>query len=304
MALTTGGEGNDSLDGGAGTEDTINGGGGIDTVSYANAGPVTVFLFNGVNGEAVETATGTVDTLISVENVIGSNFDDLIVGDSGANVIQGGGGADLLFGGEGGDVFEYSFDFTEGGGETFSFTEFFASQGGSVVNGEVADGTKQGQFSSLYTKWLEMLIREEGLGTDVLDLGQNSGINGTPVIANMTGEFGERESFTWTSGSGKKAVTHERWYSDTWSAGGGEDSVTSDDGKDTILDFGAGDLLDFSGITEAQFVANFNVDASQDVNGDLQNDTVITINGSTDWSLTLSGVTSNLLAADAIVFSS
>jgi hypothetical protein len=286
--------GDSTLIGGAGS-DFLLGLGDNETASYAGAAAgVTADLSVSA---AIDDGDGSSDVLIDIENVTGSAFADNLAGDFDANVLTGGSGDDVLAGGGGADVFHYSFDFAAGGGETFAFTDFFTANGGRVVDGEVADGTSQGQFSSLYTKWLEMLVSEHGLGTEVLGIGQNSGAGGMPVIENMTGEFGERESFTWTSGSGKKTVTHERWYSDTWSTGGGEDGVTSNDGLDTIVGFGADDVLDFSGITEEQFQAHFSADSS---NGD----TVITINGSSNWSLTLADVTLSLSqVADQAVFS-
>ena len=298
------------LDGGAGN-DVLIGGDGADTASYASASlhGATVDLSTG----AASDGDGGSDFLADIENLIGSGFADSLTGDGLANVIDGGagddalrgvGGNDILTGGAGADVFHYSFDVTPGAGETFSFTQYFAAHGGSVVAGEVANGTKQGEFSSLYTEWLEMLIAEHGLGTQVVDLGQNSGAAGAPVIADMTGEFGERESFTWTSGSGKKAVIHERWYSDTWSSGSGQDTVISADGLDTVLDFGSGDKLDFSGITLEQFLANFNADASSNVAGGSALDTVITIDGFDGWSLTLADVSRSLTdVANDTIFS-
>lgn len=290
------GTNNTTMDGGAGN-DILFGDGNNDTASYASApAGVTVDLSA---FEASDDGYGGRDDLVLIENVTGSAFDDSLTGDPFANVLEGGAGNDTLTGNGGADVFKYSFDFTAGGGETFSFTQFFADHGGTVVNGEVADGTKQGQFSSLYTQWLE------SLGLTVLDLGQNSGPGGMPVVEGPDGTFGERESFTSTSGSGKKAVTHERWYSDTWSAGGGEDTVTSNDGLDTILDFSMGDMLNFSGITKEQFLAHFNADSSGSAAGDASlNDTVLTINGVSNWSLTLADVSLNLTqVADQTTFS-
>jgi hypothetical protein len=301
MAHIIGTSGDDVLLGNPGVDDTIDGGAGTDTVSYANAtAGMLVDLSFGIGFDPV---IGELDILVSMENVTGSAFDDVLGGDAGGNVLRGGGGDDALVGQGGADIFGYSFD-VAGGGETFSFTQFFAAHGGRVVNGEVADGTSQGQFSSLYTKWLEMLAEDHGLGTKVLDIGQNAGSSGSPLIENMTGEFEQRESFSWTSGSGKKTVTHVRWYSDTWSTGGDE-TIASNDGFDRILDFASGeDKLDFSGITMEQFLNNFRADASMDVTGDGLVDTVITIEGSSNWSLTLSGVSRDLLAiADETMFS-
>lgn len=292
-----GGEGNDELfsefgtdgtimDGGAGN-DLLIGFGTNDTASYANdpAG-VTVDLA----GEATDGYGGT-DSLFEIENVIGSAYDDTLIGDDLDNVLQGGGGNDTLTGNGGNDIFKYSFTLTPGdgggGGETFHFTQFFADHGGLVVDGEVADGTKQGQFSSLYTQWLE------SLGLTVLDLGQNAGLDGMPVVEGPEGTFGERESFEWTSGGGKKTVTHERWYSDTWTSdtgsGGGQDTVASGDGFDTIIDFTWGeDKLEFQGLngfTLAQFTSFFEKIES-DVNGDDVMDTQLALIDGT-WGVTL-----------------
>jgi Ca2+-binding RTX toxin-like protein len=300
-----GGAGNDSLqstlvaadttmDGGPGN-DVLFGQGMNDTASYESAAAgVTVDL--GAQ-RAFDDGFGGVDVLNAIENVTGSSWGDNLTGDGNGNALNGGAGDDTitgaagndtLVGGSGADVFGYSFTLTPGEGETQYFTDFFAARGGQVVSGEVANGTSQGQFSSLYTQWLEMLIRDHGLGTAVLDLGQNSGINGTPVIENMTGEFGERESFTWNSGSPKKTVVHERWYSDSWSTGG-EPTAASPDGLDTIVDFSWGtDQLQFdglAGVTLDDFVGMFNA-VQGDADGNGSTDTVLSL-ADDSWSVTL-----------------
>lgn len=45
------------------------------------------------------------DSLSNIENIIGSNYDDVLIGNSGVNTIQGGGGNDTLTGGGSGDTF-------------------------------------------------------------------------------------------------------------------------------------------------------------------------------------------------------
>jgi Ca2+-binding RTX toxin-like protein len=103
-----GGDGTDILIGGLGT-DILNGGTGDDLVDYtdAAAGFVNVNLATG-------TASGDgTDTLISIEDVIGSDGADIIVGSTADNELtgglgndnlSGGGGADILFAGTGDDT--------------------------------------------------------------------------------------------------------------------------------------------------------------------------------------------------------
>ena len=89
-----GGDGNDELRGGFG-DDLLVGGAGVDTASYRNASAgVSVRL----DGLPVDTWQVGVDTLIQMENLIGSAYDDLLVGSGAANTINGRGGADDLRG--------------------------------------------------------------------------------------------------------------------------------------------------------------------------------------------------------------
>lgn len=88
----SGGAGNDTLYAGA-DGDFVFGGDGIDTVSYQFAtGPMTINLAAG----SAKLTNGTLtDLLLSIENVNGSSFDDLIVAGPGPNVLQGGFGNDV-----------------------------------------------------------------------------------------------------------------------------------------------------------------------------------------------------------------
>ncbi|GAA0652651.1 peroxidase family protein [Brevundimonas lenta] len=97
----TGGAGNDVLTGRGGS-DFLLGGDGVDTATYAAAiGGVNVRL-NGAR--ALADGDGGVDTLSSIENVIGSLFADTLVGWTTNNDLTGGLGSDTLIGLEGNDT--------------------------------------------------------------------------------------------------------------------------------------------------------------------------------------------------------
>jgi Ca2+-binding RTX toxin-like protein len=93
-------DGNDTFIGGAGA-DYMDGGAGVDTVDYSNsAGRVTADLRSGQGFGA--DAEG--DTLVSIENLVGSQYNDTLVGSAGDNRLNGGLGNDRLGGGDGADV--------------------------------------------------------------------------------------------------------------------------------------------------------------------------------------------------------
>jgi serralysin len=94
-------DGDDTLFGGAGT-DKLNGGNGTDTASYDDAtAAVTVSL---ATTKSQNTKGGGYDTLISIENLMGSAFADKLTGSSGNNVLSGLDGNDNLSGGAGNDT--------------------------------------------------------------------------------------------------------------------------------------------------------------------------------------------------------
>ena len=108
--VLVGGDGNDSLYGGNGNDlliggngnDLLDGGAGIDTASYASAASaVTVNL--SITGQQ-NTGGAGLDTLVSIENLIGSDYNDTLTGDGNANRLEGGLGNDTLNGGGGDDV--------------------------------------------------------------------------------------------------------------------------------------------------------------------------------------------------------
>jgi len=112
-----GGSGNDQLKGNSGNDffvsgagrDHIDGGSGSDTIDYSS---VDESVRVDIHGK--RTTGGDSDTLYSVENVIGTDFNDWFRGDKRDNEINGGagddyirglGGNDELTGGEGSDTF-------------------------------------------------------------------------------------------------------------------------------------------------------------------------------------------------------
>jgi len=92
--------GKDTLEGGA-DDDEINGGKGSDTASYATAGS-RVFVDLSIVGQQ-DTVGAGLDTLVSIENLTGSAYNDVLTGDGIANVLTGGAGKDQLYGGWGND---------------------------------------------------------------------------------------------------------------------------------------------------------------------------------------------------------
>ena len=127
--------GNDVLLGGEGG-DTLNGGEGQDLASYfLSDAAVTINLADG-------TASGgdaEGDTLTSIENILGSNYDDILTGDAGNNVISGVAGDDLLDGGAGADQLNGG-----EGNDTVTYTNSDAAVTVNLLNGQASGGDAEG----------------------------------------------------------------------------------------------------------------------------------------------------------------
>lgn len=150
--VLNGNSGDDLLDGGTG-DDTINGGSGIDTVTYADWNKkVSVNLLTGV-----AAGDGT-DELISIENIIGSDFSDNIVGNRLDNELSGGDGNDRLVG--------YTGDDTLSGGDGQDYLN--GASGSDTLSGDAGNDILRGGKGS------DTL--SGGLGNDTLygaELGRN-----------------------------------------------------------------------------------------------------------------------------------
>ena len=111
----------------------IDGGAGIDTLSFETAvaasGTTGVTLTLGAAGvKTVAAGISGADTVVNIENLIGSDYNDTLSGNAGVNVIHGGEGSDVLNGMGGNDVL-----YGGAGSDAFVFT---TAPAGSVVRVE------------------------------------------------------------------------------------------------------------------------------------------------------------------------
>jgi serralysin len=154
--LIWGGSGNDTLIGGPGA-DMLSGGTGIDTVDYSKSSiavTVSLALGTGSNGDAAG------DKLFSIENVMGSAFNDHLTGNNGANALSGGGGNDILTGGRGPDVltggagadtFVFSNAHDSTPGHMDRITDFSHAEGDHIDLSQIdADGAAAGKQAFTY----------------------------------------------------------------------------------------------------------------------------------------------------------
>jgi Ca2+-binding RTX toxin-like protein len=183
---------------------TLNGGGGTDTASYTDAtAGVTVSL--SVGGAQNTGGAGT-DTLISIENLTGSNQADTLTGNSAANVLTGGGGNDTLNGGSAGN------DTLVGGAGNDTYV---VDHAGVIITESNNAGTDTVQSSVTTT-----------LSTNV----ENLTLTGT---GNVSGT-GNTSNNVIVGNSGNNALSGGGG-TDTITGGAGQDTITSGAGNDTIV---------------------------------------------------------------------
>jgi len=133
--------GNDLLIGNTG-DDQLNGSDGIDTVSY-HYDPDAVYV--NLEQNQAQDGFGDNDQLHSIENVVGSAFDDEIIGDANNNIIHAGAGHDLVMAKDGDDII-----FGEAGKDTL-----FGEQGDDFLVGgtdaDILDGGSGNDTASYFT---------------------------------------------------------------------------------------------------------------------------------------------------------
>ncbi|MEO3416132.1 calcium-binding protein [Roseovarius sp. CAU 1744] len=161
-------DGDDSLDGGDGEDtlfgstgdDTYEGGDGVDTLdlSYAASG----FTLDLANGTLV-FADGFTETVSNIENAIGGDGANELVGTTDSNLLDGGAGNDTITGGGGGDVFRFE---TGDGLDIVSDFEIGVDQ--IEINGEFLDPTTTPVGVSISQQGPDVLITYAGGDTIAL----------------------------------------------------------------------------------------------------------------------------------------
>lgn len=102
--IFSGGKGHDYFVASAGN-DAYRGGAGYDMLDFSAIKAGLRFDINPANGvTSVRYAGGGLNSMVSIENIIGTKFGDVIKGDGANNYFQGMAGNDTLSGGAGGDV--------------------------------------------------------------------------------------------------------------------------------------------------------------------------------------------------------
>jgi Ca2+-binding RTX toxin-like protein len=177
-AMLYGGEGDDFLQGTI-ANDTLDGGSGKDTASFVhafNGGSTTgVTVDLNVQGVAQNTVAAGMDTLIGIENLVGSALNDTLIGNADANMIEGGLGDDTLIGGAGDDTASYA-------GAAAGVTVSLALQGSAQNTGSAGTDTLSGFQNLLGSAFNDTLTGDAaenslygGAGDDILNPGANAG---------------------------------------------------------------------------------------------------------------------------------
>ena len=212
--VLSGGDGDDILIGGAGS-DILNGGLGNDTVDFSSA--TAGINVNLATPSVTSDGEGSSDTILNVEAITGSAYDDNIIGSANADTLLGGsGGDDLILGGAGNDVI--------GSGD-----------GGSYIRGDDGDDTLTAGSGVDQFVYFTNHITGATNGDTIINFtsGQDQ-IYVTNVPSNMywyevdnydgtaiSGGLGDLKAFVWDN------ITSKLWYDTNVTTSGNEDVIAT-----------------------------------------------------------------------------
>lgn len=265
-------------------DDVLDGEGGIDSADYQSAiSSVTVDL--NIQNVAQDTFGGGVDTLIDIENVFGSNFNDVLIGDANANIMLGLNGEDNLTGGAGDDQISGGFDDDilngdggvdsltgDGGNDTLNGGDdddiLEGGSGDDIING--GNGIDRASFSgasSAVTVDLNIQgVAQNTLGAGLDTLTSIENLFGSSFDDTLTGDNSNNEIRGLdgidliTGGDGN----------DSLFGGNGNDQIFGDDGVDLIFGENGNDTLNGGNGGDTIFGGN----GDDTINAGLGNDNV------------------------------
>ncbi|WP_457421253.1 beta strand repeat-containing protein [Roseateles sp. P5_E7] len=255
-----GGAGDDELEGGEGA-DALTGGDGKDTASYIDAQTgVTVSLANAAlnTGEAKGDVFSGIENLAGSENddlLIGDGFDNVLIGNPGNDGLQGGAGDDTLIGGAGADVMD--------GGDGTDTASYADSQEGVKVDltgatpstGGDANGDTLANIENLIgSRFSDRLVA--GDGSNVLDGGRGNDvlIGGAGADTLMGGDGSDMADYSTstvavqinlTSGvvTGGDATGDSFQSIENLAGGSGDDTLTGESSANTLIGNAGNDTL-------------------------------------------------------------
>ena len=237
--------------------DILIGGPGVDTAAYSTAtSELTVSLAD----PTINTGEAAGDTYISIEGLIGSDFNDTLIGDANNNILQGGAGADVLDGGRSFDLASY-FDFASYNGASIGVTASLADP--TINTGEAAgdtyisiEGLIGSDFNDMLTGDANNNTLQGGAGADVLNGGAGSDTltggaggdifvsapgNGADTVTDFSAAEGDRIDLTGFSAINSFSQVQ---------------ALAIQVGANTVLNFGSGDTLTLNNVTASGLTAN------------------------------------------------
>lgn len=274
-----GGDGDDFMRGGLG-DDYMDGGAGSDRVSYfAIPGSVRVDLR--IQGVAQDTINGGFDTLVNVENVAGSEFNDVLIGNNVANWFWSHGGADnirgnagddtfwipegdgaVVRGGQGVDVVSFRGRVDPTGTDTTGVT--FTIQGGAQDIGRglltvfSIEGAEGSEFDDVIGGNGQDNLLSGFLGSDTVNGGGGDDLIYGDFAVREVGEIGFSyddpgivQGDDVLNGGGGGDAIYGHGGDDTITGGAGEDTLVGGAGADTITGGGGADQFVYASASDS-----------------------------------------------------
>lgn len=274
------GLGNDTLYGGKGDDYHLNGEEGDDYIDGGEGRDtyiLTDYMYNGQSsghgghvdlslGIAYNDGLGGTDTLVSIEGVVGTKYDDLIIGDDADNYFSGAEGNDTLYG--------------MGGDDSFEFTEDYDAGDSAFVDGGEGNDRLYYGYSEDYRIVADLgagIVSENGRGgQDIIVSIENivgSALGGDHITGSderneiyLEGFYGEGGV---VFGMGGNDAIYGGYYDDTLSGGDGADTLLGRDGNDTLIGGAGNDTLEGgAGDDTYVFAAGDGIDIIRDTEGE------------------------------------
>ena len=305
--ILRGNGGNDSLNGSSGNDtyqfdtdvalgtDTITDSAGTDTLDFSSSSKGISVDLSLTSAQLVNSnLTLTMPTGTTIENVVGSNADDIITGNTAANTFTGGAGDDILSGGGGNDTYSYNTD-TNLGNDTISDvsgtdTLSFGATTSKSITLDLGSTTKQIVNTNLSVTLTSGAAIEKATGgaKDDTIVGNSlaNTLDGGPGNDTLDG-VGGNDSLLGSAGD------------DTLIGGTGNDTFSFDAdtalGNDSLNDESGTETLTFAATNSQPIVLSLSSTSTQIVNSNL----TLTLNSNTAFEDVIGGSKSDTLTGNS-----